>query len=118
MGFINSTSTKLPFANDSFDRVLALESAQHFKPLSDFISESKRILTKSGLLVMAVPVIIGNPSIRKLGLLKFTWSSEHYGLDTIKTQLNLVDSVYLKKNLLVNLSMNLWPIITLKTEKT
>ena len=82
--FINSTSTKLPFASDSVDRVLALESAQHFKPLSDFISESKRILTKSGLLVMAIPVITGNSSIGKLGLLKFTWSSEHYGLETVK----------------------------------
>jgi len=82
--FINSTSTKLPFASDSVDRVLALESAQHFKPLSDFISESKRILTKSGLLVMAIPIITGNSSIGKLGLLKFTWSSEHYGLDTVK----------------------------------
>jgi len=82
--FINSTSTKLPFASGSVDRVLALESAHHFKPLSDFISESKRILTKSGLLVMAIPVISGNPSIRKLGLLKFTWSSEHYRLNTVK----------------------------------
>ncbi len=81
---INSTSTKLPFTSDSVDRVLALESAQHFKPLSDFISESKRILTKSGLLVMAIPIITGNSSIGKLGLLKFTWSSEHYGLDTVK----------------------------------
>ncbi len=82
--FINSTSTKLPFASDSVDRVLALESAQHFKPLSEFISESKRILRKSGLLVMAIPIINGNPSIKKLGLLKFTWSSEHYELDTVK----------------------------------
>ena len=82
--FINSTSTKLPFTSNSVDRVLALESAQHFKPLSDFISESKRILTDSGLLVMAIPVITGNPSIGKLGLLKFTWSSEHYGLETVK----------------------------------
>ena len=82
--FINSTSTKLPFASDSVDRVLALESAQHFKPLSNFISESKRILTKSGLLVMAIPIITGSYSIGKLGLLKFTWSSEHYGFDNIK----------------------------------
>ncbi len=81
---INSTSTKLPFTDGSVDRVLALESAQHFKPLSDFINESKRILTKSGLLVMAIPIITGNPSIGKLGLLKFTWSSEHYGLDSVK----------------------------------
>ena len=82
--FVNSTSTKLPFAGDSVDRVLALESAQHFKPLSNFISESKRILRKSGLLVMAIPIIIGKPSLEKLGLLKFTWSSEHYGFGTIK----------------------------------
>ena len=88
--FINSTSTKLPFDNDSVDRVLALESAQHFKPLSDFILESKRILIKSGLLVMAIPIINGNSSIKKLGLLKFTWSSEHYELDTIK---ELIESV-------------------------
>jgi len=82
--FINSTSTKLPFASNSVDRVLALESVQHFKPLSNFISEAKRILTKNGLLVMAIPIITGNQSIGKLGLLKFTWSSEHYGLDTVK----------------------------------
>ncbi len=81
---INSTSTKLPFTDGSVDRVLALESAQHFRPLSDFINESKRILTKSGLLVMAIPIITGNSSIGKLGLLKFTWSSEHYELDTVK----------------------------------
>ena len=82
--FFNSTSTKLPFSDGSVDRVLALESAQHFKPLSEFISESKRILKKSGLLVMAVPVTTENSSIGKLGLLKFTWSSEHYTVDFLK----------------------------------
>jgi len=86
--FINSTSTKLPFSNDSVDRVLALESAQHFKPLSDFISESKRILKKSGLLVMAIPLVAGKSSIGKLGLLKLTWSSEHYTLDYLKNLLS------------------------------
>jgi len=82
--FLNSTSTKLPFQNNSVDRVLALESAQHFKPLSDFVAESKRILKPSGLLVMAVPVTIKNSSFRELGLLKFTWSSEHYNVDFLK----------------------------------
>jgi len=85
--FFNSTSTKLPFMDDSVDRVLALESAQHFKPLDDFIIESKRVLMKSGLLVMAVPVTVGNSSLTKLGLLKFTWSSEHYSLDHLKNLL-------------------------------
>jgi ubiquinone/menaquinone biosynthesis C-methylase UbiE len=87
--FINSTSTNLPYADNSVDRVLALESAQHFKPLSDFIIESKRILMKNGLFVLAVPITIGNSSFKKLGLLKFTWSSEHYDLDYLKNLLTL-----------------------------
>ena len=82
--FINSTSTKLPFTDNSVDRVLALESSQHFKPFEDFISESKRILKNSGILALALPVTISNSSLRKLGILKFTWSSEHYDVDLIK----------------------------------
>ncbi|WP_428325538.1 class I SAM-dependent methyltransferase [Nitrosopumilus sp.] len=82
--FLNSSSTKLPFANNSVDRVLALESAQHFKPLSDFISESKRVLANSGLLVLAIPITLGASSFKDLGMLKFTWSSEHYSLDDVK----------------------------------
>ncbi len=84
--FINSSSTKLPFADNSVDRVLALESAQHFKPLSSFITESKRVLTKNGLLVLAIPITTTS-SFGKLGLLKFTWSSEHYSLDYLKNLL-------------------------------
>jgi ubiquinone/menaquinone biosynthesis C-methylase UbiE len=82
--FLNSTSTKLPFSNNSIDRVLALESAQHFKPLKDFISESKRVLKSDGLLILALPITLPSVSALKLGILKFTWSSEHYGLDYVK----------------------------------
>lgn len=81
--FLNSTSTKLPFTDNSVERVLALESSQHFKPFSDFISESKRILSDSGLMILAIPVTISS-SISKLGILKFTWSSEHYSLDEVR----------------------------------
>ena len=82
--FFNSTSTKLPFLDNSVDRVLALESAQHFKPLDDFISEAKRILLKNGLLVMALPVTNNKYSLKKAGLLNFTWSSEHYSLEHLR----------------------------------
>ena len=82
--FINSTSTKLPFSNNSVDRVLALESSQHFKPLKDFISESKRILKSDGILTLALPVTLPRTSFIKLGILKFTWSSEHYKLDLVR----------------------------------
>ena len=82
--FCNSSATKLPFANNSVDRVLALESAQHFKPLSDFISEAKRILEKNGILALAIPVTNEKSSLGKLGILKFTWSSEHYDFSYLK----------------------------------
>lgn len=82
--FFNSSSTRLPFSKNSVDRVLALESAQHFKPLSEFILESKRVLINSGLLVLAIPVTTNTSSIKKLGILKFTWSSEHYSLDYVR----------------------------------
>ena len=86
--FVNSSSTLLPFTNSSVDRVLALESAQHFKPFSKFVSESKRVLSSSGILAMAIPVVMSSASISKLGILKFTWSSEHYGIEKIRNTIN------------------------------
>jgi len=84
----NSTSTNFPFASDSIDRVIALESAQHFKDFDSFISESKRILKNNGILVIAIPVASKfEDSLMKLGILSFTWSSEHYSIDFIKTKL-------------------------------
>lgn len=82
--FLNSTSTKLPFSDKSVDRVLALESSQHFKPLKDFVSESKRILKYDGILTLALPVTLPSACFAKLGILKFTWSSEHYGLEHVR----------------------------------
>lgn len=82
--FVNATSTKLPFKENSVDRVLALESSQHFKPYLDFVSESKRILSDSGIFVIALPVVSSNYSVGKLGILKFTWSSEHYNAELVK----------------------------------
>lgn len=89
MEFINSTSTKLPFSNRSVDRVLALESSQHFKPLKDFISESKRVLKSDGVFTLALPVTLQSTSLLKLGILKFTWSSEHYKLDHVRELVQL-----------------------------
>jgi len=89
VSFVNSTSATLPLANNCADRVIALESAQHFKPLTSFIKESRRILNKDGILVMAIPVTTEESlaSFMKLGILSFTWSSEHYTLDNIKSEI-------------------------------
>ena len=80
---INSTSTVLPFSTNSMERVIALESAQHFKPFSNFISESYRVLKKDGILTFAIPVVKRNSNIRNLGILALTWSSEHYEQDFV-----------------------------------
>ena len=77
------------------DRIIALESAQHFRPLMQFIRESKRILKNDGLLVIAIPVTttITTPNkslslaqqFKKLGILSLTWASEHYELENIRS---------------------------------
>lgn len=85
INFVNATARILPFEDESVDRVLALESAQHFKPLKEFLSESFRILKKDGMLAMAIPVVEKPTSIIKLGILAMTWSSEHYSVDFVKS---------------------------------
>ena len=80
---VNALSTSLPLANNSMDRVLALESAQHFRPLSVFTSEAARVLKPGGILCMAIPVVGRQYHISQLGMLWLTWTSEHYSVSTI-----------------------------------
>jgi len=84
--FLNSTAVKIPISDESCDRVIALESAQHFRPIHDFISEAKRVLRKDGTITLAIPVLSrpSRMSIFRIGILKFTWSSEHYDIEIIK----------------------------------
>jgi ubiquinone/menaquinone biosynthesis C-methylase UbiE len=58
----------LPIRNNSVDRVIAFESAQHFKPLIQFIQESNRVLDRSGLVVLAMPVITNASNLLSLPL--------------------------------------------------
>jgi len=79
---INSTATKFPLSSNSMERIIALESAQHFKPFSNFISESYRVLKNDGILTFAIPVTKKKSNV-KLGILALTWSSEHYSEDFV-----------------------------------
>ena len=79
---INSTATKFPLSSNSMERITALESAQHFKPFSNFISESYRVLKNDGILTFAIPVTTKKSNM-KLGILSLTWSSEHYSKDFV-----------------------------------
>jgi cyclopropane fatty-acyl-phospholipid synthase-like methyltransferase len=82
---VNATSTALPFAGGSVDRVVALESAQHFKPLEHFCQEAARVLKRAGVLAVAIPVTKTKPSLSKLCILSMTWSSEHYQLGFVES---------------------------------
>jgi cyclopropane fatty-acyl-phospholipid synthase-like methyltransferase len=90
---INATSTRLPIRNKFVDRVIAFESAQHFKPFVQFIQESNRVLEHSGLVILAMPVItytsklLSLPLFTKLGILSVTWASEHYKLEYVKSMI-------------------------------
>ena len=103
LSYVNATSTALPFVDNSVDRIIALESAQHFRPIGEFFMESYRVLEKNGIFVTAIPIIYNQEHVRgnnilsgmislislffKLGILKFSWMSEHYDLDFIKSQI-------------------------------
>jgi ubiquinone/menaquinone biosynthesis C-methylase UbiE len=92
ISLFNSTAIKLPFNKESLDRIIALESAQHFKPFIEFIREVKYILKKEGIFIIAIPVITNllRPiqNLVKLGILSFTWASEHYVLNDILKMLS------------------------------
>lgn len=88
---VNATSVILPFPAESADRIVALESAQHFRPLPEFIRECRRVLSPGGILALAIPVtshpLHGISKLFKLGILSFTWSSEHYSADHVNSAL-------------------------------
>ncbi|WKT57805.1 class I SAM-dependent methyltransferase [Candidatus Nitrosotenuis chungbukensis] len=85
---VNSTSVLIPFSDKSFDRIVALESAQHFYPLKKFLEESRRMLKHDGMLVMAIPVVNNKKGLfSKLGILNVTWTSQHYPADLVENQI-------------------------------
>ena len=93
IGLLNGTAKMLPLTDECIDRVIALESGQHFKPLVQFIQESRRILRHdNGLLILVMPVITMFKSLplkihefMRLGILSLTWASEHYELEYVKS---------------------------------
>ena len=86
----NASAARLPLRDGSADRILAFESAQHFRPLSSFVAEARRVLRPGGMLALALPVMArgGAAETARLGLLALTWSSEHYSADAVMSALD------------------------------
>ncbi len=86
LGLVNSTSTSMPMGKNSCDRIIALESAHHFKPLVDFLKEAKRIIKNDGIVILAIPVTDQRLANLKLGILNLTWTSQHYSKGFVESQ--------------------------------
>ena len=87
LDLVNSTSTSIPLDENSFDRIIALESAHHFKPLGIFLEESKRIIRDDGIVILAIPVTDQRLAYLKLGILNLTWTSQHYSKRFVESQI-------------------------------
>ncbi len=87
LGLVNCTSTCIPVDNCSFDRIIALESAHHFKQLDKFFRESRRVISNDGTLILALPVTEDQKLVSlKLGILNLTWTSRHYSKSFVETE--------------------------------
>ncbi|GAA2793229.1 SAM-dependent methyltransferase [Crossiella cryophila] len=51
-----ASATAIPFPDGHFDRVVAVESAMHFRTRADFFREARRVLRPDGALVVAEPI--------------------------------------------------------------
>jgi erythromycin 3''-O-methyltransferase len=70
-----ASATDLPFPDESFDKVVALESAQHFGTREDFFREAYRVLRPGGHIYMAdiIPMpgtAISNFAVKAMSLNK------------------------------------------------
>jgi SAM-dependent methyltransferase len=89
--YINGSANILPFKSRSIDRIVALESHHHFRPLNLFFQESRRVLKDNGSLIIATPVKTFDSSflseILTLGLLSLTFGSKNLLLSYLKSTL-------------------------------
>jgi ubiquinone/menaquinone biosynthesis C-methylase UbiE len=85
ISFVNATGMVLPFANNSVNRIIMLETIHFFKPLFLLIQECKRVLEPYGIFVIATPIKTKKRTVladlTRFGILSLIFSSENYEKD-------------------------------------
>lgn len=84
LNLLEASALSLPLKDNCVDRIVALECAQHFRSVREFLTNAFRIINKGGVLGLAVPGIkedrLGWSDKKHLGLLNITWPSERHNL--------------------------------------
>ncbi len=79
--FINASGTKIPFDNESFDYVFALDVLEHIPDKEKCLNEVNRVLKKGGKFIAALPNVFSYYFGRKglFSILGGNWN-KHYGM--------------------------------------
>jgi len=98
--FIEADACKLPFENNSFDVVLAVECIFHFPSRELFFQEAKRVLRPGGYLAICdfVPVEMLMPWINVLEVVAGGFLSSTYGQSNLRYNYTLAEYEKLAKN--------------------
>jgi len=54
-GFVVLDAARLPFADNSFDAVVSMETIEHLEQYQDYLAECKRVLKKGGAFICSTP---------------------------------------------------------------
>ena len=55
IGFVPLDATKLPFANDSFEAIVSIETLEHLPQHDKFLQECRRVLKDGGIFICSTP---------------------------------------------------------------
>ena len=66
LNFVCGAAEKMPFPDKSFSHIISIESAQHFRPIEKFISESYRLLNSNGTLIFTIFLAKNDHYLEKL----------------------------------------------------
>lgn len=84
LNLLEASALNLPLKDNCVDRIVALECAQHFRPIRKFLTNAFRIIKKGGMLGLAIPGIkkerLEWRDKKDLGLLNITWPSERHNI--------------------------------------